>query len=288
MNALATLDSDIDIFLRWGAEARGSTRPLGLIRIGIAVVLLARFGNELSLYQGESISFVALGIAFFACTSMMLVGFKTQAATAAVALTLVFMHFYMGRVEGQPGWDSHHIYLLIVSTGLLAMSPCGQSYSLDRFLAVTKAGRTNETVPEWGFLWPQRLMALQLAVLYFWTAVDKTNWSFLSGERLQQAFVWSYSGRVLEPLISAGPLLPALAILVVLVEYALAFTILIPRCQKFVLPVGLSLHAAFYVLLPVSTYSATMMVLYLALLDPDVVHNALDRLQGHGDASRHI
>ena len=40
---------------------------------------------------------------------------------------------------------------------------------------------------------------------------------------------------------------------------------------------GLALHAAFYVLLPVSTYSATMMVLYLALLDPD----------GSGGVTRH-
>jgi hypothetical protein len=280
--------SAFDIFLRWGAEARGSTRSLGLMRIGIATILLVRFGNELSLYQGESLSFMFLGVAFFALTSMMLVGFKTQAATAAVALTLVFMHFYMGCVAGQPGWDSHHIYLLVVSTGLLAISPCGRSYSLDRYLALTKARSDQEAPAEYGYLWPHRLIALQLAALYFWAAVDKTNWSFLSGERLQQAFVWSYGGRVLEPMISAGLLLPALATFVVAVEYFLAFTILVRRWQMFVLPVGLALHAAFYLLLPVNTYSATVMVLYLALLDPGAVHDALDRLQGHGYASRRI
>jgi len=38
-----------------------------------------------------------------------------------------------------------------------------------------------------------------------------------------------------------------------------------------------------YVLLPVNTYSATVMVLYLALLDPDAVHRFLDRMiQNHG------
>ena len=41
-------------------------------------------------------------------------------------------------------------------------------------------------------------------------------------------------------------------------------------------------QATFYVLLPVNTYSATMMVLYLSLLDADAVHRFLDRIQGHG------
>ena len=63
-----------------------------------------------------------------------------------------------------------------------------------------------------------------------------------------------------------------LSILVVVVEYVLAFAIFVRRWQAFVLPLGLALHAAFYVLLPVNTYSATVMVLYLALLDPDAVH----------------
>jgi hypothetical protein len=31
-----------------------------------------------------------------------------------------------------------------------------------------------------------------------------------------------------------------------------------------------------------------MMVLYLALLDPDAVHRFLDRIQGHGDAAHRV
>jgi hypothetical protein len=93
---------------------------------------------------------------------------------------------------------------------------------------------------------------------------------------------------VLEPLISLGAVLSALAVTVVAVEYFLAFAIFVRRWQAFVLPMGLALHAAFYVLLPVNTYSATMMVLYLALLDPDAVHRFLDRIQGHGYAQHRL
>ena len=86
-------------------------------------------------------------------------------------------------------------------------------------------------------------------------------------------------------MISFGAILAVLSIIVVVVEYFLAFAIFVRRWQAFVLPLGLALHAAFYVLLPVNTYSATVMVLYLALLDPDAVHRFLDRMiQNHGQS----
>jgi hypothetical protein len=195
------------------------------------------------------------------------------------------MHFYMGKIHGYPGWSSHHIYILVVSVSLLALSPCGRSFSWDRYRALAQAQDAQDIPPECGDLWPQRLIALQLAALYFWAAVDKTNWSFLSGQRIEEAFIWSFTGRALEPLISLGAILAVLSIIVVVVEYFLAFAIFVRRWQAFVLPLGLALHAAFYVLLPVNTYSATVMVLYLALLDPDAVHRFLDRMiQNHGQS----
>jgi len=283
MNPIAMASARMADFLRWGADAQGSTRPLGLMRIAIATIVFVRFANEVSLYQGDSLSFVLLGVVFFGLTSMMLVGFKAQAACTGVAITLMTMHFYMGKVHGYPGWSSHHIYILVVSVCLLALSPCGRSFSWDRYRALAQARDARDIPPEHGDLWPQRLIALQLAALYFWAAVDKTNWSFLSGQRLEEAFIWSFTGRALEPLISLGAILAVLSIIVVVVEYFLAFAIFVRRWQAFVLPLGLALHAAFYVLLPVNTYSATVMVLYLALLDPDAVHRFLDRMiQNHG------
>jgi hypothetical protein len=275
-------------FIRWGADAQGSTRALGLMRIALAVIVFVRFGNELSFYQGDTLAFLLLGASFFVLTSMMLVGCLAQASCAGVALLLMTMHFYMGHMNGHPGWSSHHIYILIVSVSLLALSPCGRSFSWDRYRAVAEAQSARDIPLEHGSLWPQRLIALQLAALYFWTAVDKTSWSFLSGLRLEQAFTWAYSGRLLEPVISLGVVLPALAVAVVVVEYFLAVAIFVRRWQWFVLPLGLALHAAFYVLLPVNTYSATMMVLYLALLDPDELHRFLDRMQGHGQPSHRV
>ena len=285
---IAAVGARLADVMHWGADAQGSTRALGLMRIALAVIVFVRFGNELSLYQGDTLAFLLLGVSFFILTSMMLAGCLAQAACAGVALLLATMHFYMGHMNGHPGWSSHHIYILIVGVGLLALSPCGRSFSWDRYVAVSQARSASDIPPEYGDLWPQRLIALQLAALYFWTAVDKTSWAFLSGLRLEHAFTWAYSGSLLEPAISLGVVLPMLAIVVVVVEYFLAFAIFVRRWHWFVLPLGLLLHAAFYVLLPVNTYSATMMVLYLALLDPNDLHRFLDRIQGHGEPSHRL
>src|SRR5258708_38004654 len=119
MNLIAMASARMADFLRWGADAQGSTRPLGLMRIAIAIIVFVRFANEVSLYQGDSLSFLLLGLAFFSLTSMMLVGYKAQAACTGVALTLMTMHFYMGQANGHPGWSSHHIYILVVRVSLL-------------------------------------------------------------------------------------------------------------------------------------------------------------------------
>ena len=92
MSLISTANARVADFVRWGADAQGSTRPLGLMRIAIATIVFVRFANEVSLYQGDSLSFVLLGVAFFGLTSLMLVGYMAQAACAGVAFTLMIMH----------------------------------------------------------------------------------------------------------------------------------------------------------------------------------------------------
>ena len=70
---------------------------------------------------------------------MMLVGYMAEAACAGVAMMLMTMHFCLGHIYGHPGWTSHHIYLLVVSVSLLALSPCGRSFSWDRYRALAQA-----------------------------------------------------------------------------------------------------------------------------------------------------
>lgn len=271
--------------LAWGGDFTGSTRPAALMRMALAAIALVRFGAELAPYNAASPSAAAAGSLFFLFAAMSFVGYMSRIAIGglgAVLFLAIYVHGGLGL--GVPGWGHHHVYLLAIACLFLAGTDCGRSYSLDRLRAL----RAGDAPPERGVLWGQRLIALQLAAMYFWTAVDKTDRAFLSGERLEQIFVWTYSGRALEFLLAFPALIAAMAIAVVVVEYWLAFAILSRRQRRYALPVGLAMHATFYLMLPVTTYSVTVMALYLALIDPDSVHRFIDRMQGappRGDAA---
>lgn len=274
----------------WGPSFTGSTRPVALMRIALAMIAITRFGGEIGFHQAQTSFSLLLSGLFFVFVAMMFVGYLSRLACFATGMSIMMLYL-AGAITPVPGWAHHHVYLLAVACLFLALTDCGRSYSIDRLRAVNAARRAQpmrDDPPEYGFLLGQRLIALQLSALYFWTAIDKTDHAFLSGERLEQTFVWIYSGRALECVLAYPGLIAALSIIVVIVEYLLAVAILVPRWLFWALPLGLALHASFYLMLPVHTYSATAMVLYLALLDPARVHTFIDRIQGHGRIAHHL
>ena len=274
----------------WGPSFTGSTRAAALMRLALAVIAITRFGGEIGFYQAQSPIAILFAGLFFLFVAMMFVGYLSRLACFATGLSVLVLYL-SGALTQTAGWAHHHVYLLALACLLLAMTDCGRSYSIDRLRAINAARRAQpmrDDPPEYGSLLGQRLIALQLSAMYFWTAIDKTDRAFLSGERLEQTFTWIYSGRALEFVLAYPGLIAALSVIVVIVEYLLAVAILVPRWRPWALPLGLALHASFYLMLPVHTYSATAMVLYLALLDPARVHIFIDRIQGHGRVAHHL
>jgi hypothetical protein len=274
-------------FASWAVDSEGSSRSAGLIRIGLVFLIWARFSNELILYKHPSISGIAFSTSYFAVTTLMLFGLWARLAVLATAAHLFFLYFYGGLFQGHEPWTHHHVYLLCAATLLLALSPCGSSYSLDRWLAVRRARLDGGAPPpERGNLWGLRLIALQLSALYFWAAYDKSSWGFLSGERMESYAMYFYFGSTYPTWVGFHEAMLVCAWIVVVLEYALAFGLPFRRTRRWLILPGLALHALFYVLVPVSTYSMTMWLLYLAYLDPDRVHEFIDSMEGRGVVTR--
>lgn len=267
-------------FNEWLLEARGSTRPLALFRIMLIFLLWSRFAADVSLWNAENAADLALGAAFFGLTMAALVGWQTNRTLTLLAAVLALIHFHFGLNQGYWPWTHHHVYLLFISTALCALGPAGKSFSMDRWLALKQGKAPSET----GSLTANRLLQLQLAAIYFWTAFDKTNEHFFSGIRLDQILHFHYYGTFLEPVILWSPLIVTASITVVVVEYFLAFAILLEKWLPIVFLLGLGLHATFYYLLPVDTFSLTMMTMYLFLLPSNQVHRFIDKMV-HGTAS---
>ncbi len=263
----------------WGPDVEGSTRAAALMRAALGCIALIRFGDELAPWAVNGPFGLVLGAIFFIFAVGTVLGARSRLSVAGLGLTVLLFYALAKAYLGPLTWGHHHVYLLGAACLLLSLTDCGRSFSLDRMRALAETS-PHRAPAEHGMLWGQRLIALQLSALYFWTAVDKTDWAFVSGQRLEQTFVWIHSGRALEIVLQWPALMAAASVAVLVVEYWLAVAILLPRWRNAAVVVGLAMHSAFYLLLPVHTYSVTVMVLYLALLDPGAVHRFIDRMTG--------
>lgn len=270
-----------DRFTGWAVDTYGSSRSSALIRIGVALLFWSRWAGELLLYMNQSVIGLILSLNFFVATTLLFVGYKSRLAALWTGTVGLVIYFYFGHALGREPWTHHHTYLLGVTALLLTLTPCERSFSLDRYLAVTRAEQSGQSPPpERGNLWGLRLIVLQLSVLYFFSAYDKTSFAFLSGARLEHIFLWFYAGSDYPDLPGLPTLAMLAAIIVVLVEYALAFGLPFRPTRRYLVWIGLAFHAILYVTLPVYTFSATMMLLYLAYFDADDVDKVIRRVQG--------
>ena len=259
-------------------ERTGPMESAALLRIGLALLLWTRFGVQVATYFRPDLQFALLAAVFFPATTALLVGWQTRAATVITTACLWTMWWYFAPYRDMVGpYDHHHTRLLFAVMALMCLVPSGRVLSVDRWLALRRAERTRTPPPTTeGPLYGLDLIALQVSTVYFWTAWDKTQWAFLSGERLEHMLLRWYT-----PVVPDEPwlhgLTAAAAWAVVAIEYVLPFALFVPRWQKVAMPVGLVMHAAFFVLLPVSTFTATMALLYLAYLPAEGVARTLRR-----------
>ncbi len=157
---------------------------------------------------------------------------------------------------------------------LLSLAPCGESYSLDRWLAV----RRGEHPPERGNVLGMHLIVVLLSSIYLWGTYSKSSLAFLHGDRLAQIFQTVLLGSdPLSPVAAFAMRVMSLGTLVL--EPFLAIGFWVPRLRLPAVLLGIAFHLGIYYTLPVTIFTATTILLYVAVFDPDEVHAFLDRMQ---------
>jgi hypothetical protein len=262
-------------------DHEASTRPAALLRIGLAIVIVVRFAGLMTLRGDMDLVRLVLIAAFWAGAIAMLIGWRSQVATALAAVTLAVGVWRFGQVGGQPGWTHHHVTLLLAATLFTALTPCGRSYSVDRWRALARAERAGQPPPpERGLVWAQYLVAVQLSAVYFWGAVDKLNPGWLGGHKFEAQLLFYIFDSDPPDLPGWRALVILMSVGTVALELALSVGLWFRGPRRRLIPAGVALHVLIYVTLPVNVFSALTIVLYIAYFDPDDVHRAIDRLSG--------
>ena len=263
--------------LKRNFDKEASTRSSALLRIGLVFLAWSCFANRLIIYRTfQSPDWFLLGLMFFIFSGMLCIGWRTKFSNVGLALVLNVMVFYLGVKDNYFTFRTYPATLITMSLTWLCFLPSGKSFSLDRYITISKIKDQKNIIPkEIGQVWALNLIRLQVAVVYLFAAIDKSYLDF--NERLEQILQSAYFGSYL-PWEGLRFIILLISLLTILILYLLAFGLFIKRWHRWLMPIGIIFHILIYVLIPVRTFSLTMILLYIAFLDPDDVHYFLKRI----------
>mgnify|MGYP001178579604 FL=1 len=256
---------------------KASTRSSAILRIGLVILAWSLFADRLIIFRTfQSPDWFILGILFFIFSGMLCIGWRTKFSNIGLALILNVMVFYLGVRDNYSPFTSFPGGLIAMSMAWLCFLPSGKSFSLDRYIAKSKINdQNNRFHKEIGQVWALNLLKFQVAVVYFFAAIDKSYIGF--NERLEQIFQKAYFGSYL-PWEGLRFIIFLISVFTVLILYLLTFGLFIKSWHRWLMPIGIIFHVFIYLLLPVRTFSLTMILLYISFLDPNDVHYFLKKI----------
>lgn len=277
-----------------------SARPLGAYRIVMGVLTLANLGflafdldywyTGIGILQGSEARQVAGPLRpsplhwiqdpvsvrlFFAGTAtvaaLFTIGWHTR--VMGVLLYLAMLSLHNRNIVTNCGPDT----LLLIMLFYLMLSPCGAAYSLDSRRAARRRGVSAEPliVP-----WAQRLIQLQLSLIYFDTAVLKCHGgTWLGGTAIHFVVTNSEVGRSQFVWLTQYPLLiNVLTYAALFIEFALPFLLWFRPTRAWVALAGLALHIGVLFTVNVPIFGEVMTACYLVFLAPDELDTLLRTL----------
>ena len=268
-----------------------SAGPLGLFRILIGLIALAHLGllanesdywlSDQGLYQGtEAVELAGplrpsplqyfqsplsislyIGVSAFVAV-LFTVGYKTR--ISAALLYFVVLTIQHRNIYSHGGPDS----LLLILLFYLMLSPSGAAFSIDALQRARKRGTLAEPliVP-----WAQRLIQLQIALVYFDTAILKAHGgTWLDGTALHLVLTNGEFSRFPDTWLPHYPILiNLLTHTALLVEFMLPAFLWFRAMRVWMIALGVMLHLGILATMNVNLFSELMIASYITFLAPD-------------------
>jgi hypothetical protein len=192
----------------------------------------------------------------------------------------------------------NHPYFFLLLLLLLIFAPSGKAFSIPSLLRGLVAGGRKASARS-GVLAPltiQRLIQVEVSIVYFYAALHKMTGQFLGGHVLADVMGGSVSNGRLGHLL-AGWVSPAAlegirssmvhpefwvlsAWITVMLELTLPFALWVPRWRMAAMGFGIPFHLAIGYTMKIEIFSAAMISSYLLFLDPGTLPKLWHRVRG--------
>jgi len=215
----------------------------------------------------------AVGLAFLLASVSLTVGFWSRSSALLIFVANVALQ------HRNPYALNSGDRLFLVLALLGALLPLGMRFSVDAWRAKTHGEKPARSA---GSIWGQRLIALQIAYVYWYSFAAKLKFeAWQQGTALRDVLA--------SPVFSEWPTqVDSSALIAVLTWSTLAFELMFPiliwetRLRPYVLAAGALLHLGIEITLTIPIFSAIMLVSYSCFLSDDET----ERLVGIGRRSR--
>lgn len=277
-------------------------RVLGLFRIALGLVTLycfAMLAMDLALFFGEAgvpsaatirehapsrpSLFLELGdagralamVALFLAAGCFTVGCHTR--LASILLYLLVLGFQDGNPMVLNGGDRVLRNMLFFSM----LAPAGAAFSVDSLRRRLGEGGPGAHAPVLVAPWAQRMMQVQVAVIYFGTVLYKLrDDSWRSGDAMYYVFGHvEFHVRGVEQLMNLPVLCSALSYLLVGVQLVLPLLLWRPRTRWLGVALGLLLHGWIMTAMIIPVFGLVMLCSYLCFVDEGELDAAVAALR---------
>lgn len=196
--------------------------------------------------------------------------------TAMLLLAVCFMLGVAARLTGPllaAGWlffigltqlnYHHHLWVLALAIGVVGLSRCDERFSLPAWFRGAAAAP-----PPPRTRLPRRLLQALVVIIYAFTFLAKCNEGWLHGDVLRALHAADMIKGPFAPLVVDLLGFRLLSWFTLFAESSIPLALCVPRLRGAAIALGLALHLGIDAMMPVYTFSYTMLTLYIAFVEP--------------------
>jgi predicted DCC family thiol-disulfide oxidoreductase YuxK len=281
-----------------------ATTPLEFTRIGVGLALLAHYGMAspyLFTFWGDAgwlprdlldmrlfnpwkqsalfyftapWQWIAFHAVFLFCAAALMLGWRT----GWVKWFVLVGHISYDHRNPEMTYGVHAILASLLL--ILCFAPIGRAISLDRVREVRRAKRKELAAhpPQYTSPWAfacTRLMQIQMAVLFFYSAIDKLRGNdWWQGDAIWNVFVIDdyHNGTLLDLFASNYWIVNVATYATILIEIAYPFLIWQRASRPYLLAAAVFLHLQFALLMNLYCFSFVMIMGHMSFLYPEWLH----------------
>jgi hypothetical protein len=209
---------------------------------------------------GQAFFLAVIVAAFLTC-----IGLWTRYAAFALFLGVVSLHHHNGAILH--GGDTMMRLMVIY----MAVSPCGQACSADRLIGLWKGTVPHQ--PPQVSLWSQRLIAFNVALVYFtsvWFKWDGSKWRGFTASYYPQHLAEFYRFPVPEFMRSMW-MARITTVGTLLTEFFLGTLVFFPPARKYVLMAGVMMHGWIEYSMNIPLFSFLMISSYIVFFQGEEI-----------------